>query len=75
MSANTEEWEKKIGLADIYGTVAEVSFVPADGEGDAMTTMTMRNGAFTLHASPTPAALRQLAGALLDGAEAMETSS
>jgi hypothetical protein len=70
----TEAWEKKIGLADIYGTVAEVSFIPADGEGDAMTTVTMRNGAFTLHASPTAGALRQLAAAMLDGADAMEAA-
>jgi hypothetical protein len=49
----SDEWEKKIGLADIYGTVAEVSFLP-------------------VHVSPTAGALRQLAAAMLDGADAME---
>lgn len=74
MSDATEQWNKRIGLADAYGTVAEVAYMPADAEGDALAQLVVRSGAASLHCCPTPQALRQLAAALLDGADAMEQS-
>lgn len=66
-------WEKTIGLADMYGTVAKVSFSPADEEFDiALTTLVLNAGAASIRVSPTPEAIRQLAAALLDGVEQME---
>lgn len=67
-----EPWSRTIGLADMYGTVAHVSFDPADGDGDAMATIHFSAGAARLIASPTPEALRQLAAAYLDAADAVE---
>jgi len=68
----TDEWEKRIGLADMHGTVATVGFTPADSEGDAITSLTLKTGGANVFTAPTPEACRQLAAALLDGAEAME---
>lgn len=71
----SDEWEKTIGLADMYGTVAKVSFTPPDEEFDfAATTLVLNAGAASIHVNPTPDALRRLAAALLDGAEQMEQS-
>lgn len=66
------EWEKRIGLADMNGTVATVGFTPADSDGDAITSLTLKTGGAHIFSSPTPQACRQLAAALLDGADAME---
>jgi hypothetical protein len=74
MSAATEEWNKRIGLADAHGTVVDVNYSPADPEGDALLQIVARSGASSLHCYPTPQALRQLAAALLDGADALEQS-
>lgn len=74
MSAATESWSKRIGLADRDGTVVEVHYSPPDSEGGAIVQVVTRTGAASLHCCPTPQALRQLAAALLDGADAMESS-
>lgn len=68
----TDEWEKRIGLADMHGTLATVGFTPADSEGGAITSLNVRTGAASILSMPSPEACRQLAAALLDGADAME---
>jgi len=68
----SDEWEKRIGLADMHGTVATVGFTPADSEGGAVTSLNLRTGAASILSMPTAESCRQLAAALLDGAEAME---
>lgn len=65
-------WERKIGLADHDGTTVEVRWVPADEEGDGLVGIYLQTGAATLNAHAEPIALRQLAAALLDGADALE---
>ena len=68
------QWEKTIGLADMHGTVARVIHTPADSEGDAITQVALTCGGARIDFAPTPEALRQLAAAFLDGADAMEGS-
>lgn len=69
------EWSQRIGLADMDGTVVDVNFMPPeDAEDRAMVGLHFKTGGAHLHTSPTPTALRQLASALLDGADAMEAS-
>jgi hypothetical protein len=72
VSAESEPWTRTIGMADMNGTVADVTFEPAADELPAQTSIHLRTGGARLHMSPTPAALRQLAAAMLDGADAME---
>ena len=61
------DWKRRIGLADLDGTVLEVEH--DDGHGWVRASC----GAFTLSAmDPEPAALRQLSAAALDLAERME---
>lgn len=73
---SAEEWERKIGLADMNGTVVAVSFMPPDDEeDDGHLSMVTETGGARVFSSPTAAAARQLAGALLDGADAMEGTS
>lgn len=75
MKAETEKWEKTIGLADMHGTVAEVSYMPPDDDSDApFTTVALRSGSALISAGATPTALRQLSAAFLDAADAMEAS-
>ncbi len=56
--------ERKVGFADIYGTVASVE---VDDDGDIRTDMTV--GQCGGCGYPTPEAARQYAAALLDAAE------
>lgn len=69
-----EEWNKRIGLADNHGTVVDVSYSPADEDGDALAQLVTRSGAAVLYSHPTPHALRQYAAALLDAADSLEQS-
>jgi hypothetical protein len=76
MAAETEQWEKAIGLADMHGTVARVSYSPPDGEDDEpFATVGMSSGSAMISSSATPTALRQLAAAYLDAADALEAKS
>jgi hypothetical protein len=75
VAASDEAWEKTIGLADMNGTVARVSFEPASGDFDASTAVAIRTGAANVNCLPTATALRQWAAAVLDGADAMEGSA
>jgi hypothetical protein len=70
---SAERFEKTIGLADMHGTVAAVTFEPPE-EIDELgyVSIQLRTGGATIIASPTPKALRELAGAYLDAADAME---
>lgn len=67
-----ESFERRVGLADMHGTVAEVRFTPEDGEGEACVHAGLSVGSAPISAMPTPEALRQWAAALLDAADAME---
>lgn len=70
---SAERWEKTIGLADMHGTVAEVAFEPPEPDEDlGFGSIRFRTGGATVHSSPTPAALRQLAAAYLDLADDLE---
>lgn len=72
----SEEWEKKIGLADHYGTLAEVSFHPAEAEDEyPFGSVAMRCGNFHAIGTPTPTAARQLAAALMDLADCLEEAT
>jgi hypothetical protein len=71
----SEDWERKIGMADMHGTVATVNYSPPDSEGDAYTSVSLTSGAASIHAAPTPGALRQLAAAMLDAADAMDKTT
>ena len=64
------DFEKRIGLADCYGTVAAVEFTDEDGEG--MIAMSLSVGQCQGRGYPTSEAARQIAAALLDAADAME---
>lgn len=68
----TEDWERTIGLADAHGTVARVAF--DEDEDGAIASVSLRSGAAAILACPTPEALRQLAAAMLDAADAMQRS-
>ena len=70
-----KEWTKRIGLADHYGTTAEVTFYPVDDEGDADLTINIGIGGCIAEAAPTPEAARQLAAALLDAADAVDATT
>lgn len=65
-------WEKVIGLADLYGSVIHVSFHPADADVSAGAFIYFKSGGAWLHCDTNPTVLRQLAGACLDAAEAVE---
>lgn len=67
-------WEKKIGLADMHGTVAEISYSPAEDDLPPSSSFIVSSGAARIQCLPTPTALRQLAAAALDAADAMEES-
>lgn len=64
-----DKWEKTIGLADLHGTVARINYDPPEDESDAYASFTLSCGSASMHCSPTPEAMRQLAAALLDAAE------
>jgi hypothetical protein len=66
--------DRRIGLADSYGTTAEVSVYGDDGETSSIQ-LRVAVGQCGGSGWPTPAAARQLAAALLDAAEAAEASS
>ena len=70
-----KEWTKRIGLADHYGTTAEVTFYPADNESEADLTFSLGIGGCSAHTTPTPEAARQLAAALLDAADAVDATT
>lgn len=73
---SAERWEKTIGLADMHGTVAVVTYEPPEDVDDrGYGSVQLRTGGANLNASPTPAALRQLAAAYLDLADALEAST
>lgn len=70
-----ERWERSIGLADVHGTVIELSFEPVDQveEYEASGTVLMRSGAARIQATgTTPEAMRQLSAAALDLADRLE---
>jgi hypothetical protein len=71
-----KEWERRIGMADQYGTCATVSFYPADDEVDepAMC-VSLGIGQCESRCYPTAVAARQMAAALLDAAEAFDAAS
>lgn len=71
MSTDTG-WEKKVGLADLHGTVVEIAYSPPEDELPACATFLVASGAARVRANPTPAALRMLAAAALDAAEQVE---
>lgn len=62
--------EKRIGLADSYGTTATVIFTEEEGETSIQLRVSIGQCGATGY--PTPAAARQLASALLDAADAAE---
>jgi hypothetical protein len=64
-------FEKTIGLADIYGTRAEVAVLDED-EDDPTIHLSLVCGGSATRAMPTLEAARQLAAALLDGADLIE---
>lgn len=68
-----KDTEKRIGMADLYGTTATVAFWPPDDEDDTAT-ITLRLGVGQCRAEgfPTVEAARQLAAALLDAADQMD---
>jgi hypothetical protein len=68
-----KDTEKRIGMADLYGTTATVSFWPPDDEDDTPT-IALRLGVGQCRAEgfPTVEAARQLAAALLDAADQMD---
>lgn len=57
--------ERRIGLADLYGTTAQVEL---GDDGDI--NLRVYSGMCGARAYPTPEAARQLAAALIDAAEA-----
>jgi hypothetical protein len=67
-------WEKKIGLADMHGTVAEIGYSPEEDDLPPCASFLVSSGAARVQCNPTPTALRQLAAAALDAAEAMEAT-
>lgn len=66
-----DEWERKIGLADMHGVVAEVGFSPDDGEFEPMASVALVSGGARIQAFPTVEALRQFGAAVLDAADAL----
>ncbi len=70
--AEVTEWTRRIGLADRDGTTVEVSLVPGDADGPGIVGFHVQTGGAVIHASPGPTACRQLAGALLDAADALD---
>jgi hypothetical protein len=69
----TEETEVRIGLADHHGTVAEINFWPEDAEDKAQINLNLGSGSCWARGYPTAAAARQIAAALLDAADRMES--
>ena len=67
-----DDWEKRIGLADMHGTVVRVYYTPSDEDGPGLVQTVVTSGGADIRANPTPEALRQWAAALLDGADALE---
>jgi hypothetical protein len=63
--------ERRIGMADVYGTTAEVDLMEDEG-GEGGILLRLHCGQCGARAYPTPEAARQLAGALMDVAEAAE---
>lgn len=64
--------ERRIGLADIYGTVCEVTVLDDTDDDDAEPSihLTLSCGASSTRGIATPTAARQIAAALLDAADA-----
>lgn len=60
--------DQRIGLADPYGTTADVNANPEEGSIQLRVGVGQCGGT----GYPTPAAARQLASALLDAADAVE---
>ena len=58
------EWEVRIGLADMFGTVATVGFIPDDDEGEAVITLKVGIGNCEARSFPTAVAARQFAAGL-----------
>jgi hypothetical protein len=69
----TEETEFRVGFADNFGTVAEVNFWPEDEDNDATIQVALGIGSCWARGYPTPSAARQMAAALLDAADRMES--
>jgi hypothetical protein len=69
----TEETEVRIGLADHCGTVCEINFWPEDPEDKAQINLNLGGGSCWARGYPTAAAARQIAAALLDAADRMES--
>jgi len=65
------DWEKRIGLADHYGSTVEVGFEDP-GDDDACIALWLGVGQCGGRGYPTAEAARQIAAALLDAADAME---
>ncbi|MGH2955095.1 MAG: hypothetical protein ACRDK9_13970 [Solirubrobacterales bacterium] len=49
-----------------------MSLVPGDADGPGIVGFHVQTGGAVIHASPGPTACRQLAGALLDAADALD---
>lgn len=66
------DWEVRVGMADMYGTVATVGYYAEDEDGDAIISLRLGIGNCEARTAPTAVAARQLAAALLDAADALE---
>jgi hypothetical protein len=61
---STEEWTREIGPADPLGT--------EDEDDEPVVSVQLRSGGGAISWMPSPEALRGLAAALVDGADALE---
>jgi len=66
------DFERRIGLADHYGTTAEVSVEAEGSEFEAGISLWIGVGQSGGRGYPTIEAARQIAAALLDAADSME---
>lgn len=72
----SEPIEREIGLVDLHGSVARISYDPPEDVDDrGFAQLQLRTGGAMVSASPTAKAWRELAAAALDVADALEEAS